>query len=142
MSDYANVPAEPAHRSKPEVRGLLLYFCIALTILAPAKMIQPLTESSSPLLIAIYGALALTSFLAGVTTWATLNSAFVFIRIHLVARLLYAAFQIWIVVHMSHSQPDSGGEIISMAGNIAGLLLIFLYFRLSTRVNETFGRNI
>jgi hypothetical protein len=27
MSDYANVPAESAHRQKPEVRGLLLYFC-------------------------------------------------------------------------------------------------------------------
>jgi hypothetical protein len=142
MSDYANVPAEPVHRQKPEVRGSLLYFCIVLTILAPAKIIQPLTEASSPFLIAIYGTLALTSFLAGVTTWATLNSAFVFIRIHLVARLLYAAFQIWIVAHLSQRQADSGEEIISMAGDIAGLLLIFLYFRISSRVNETFGRNI
>jgi hypothetical protein len=142
MSDYANVPAEPVHRQKPEVRGLLLYFCIALTIFAPAKMIQPLTESSSPLLIAIYGTLALTSFLAGATTWATLNSAFVFIRIHLAARLLYAAFQIWIVAHLSQRHADSGQEVIAIAGNITGLLLLFLYFRLSTRVNDTFGRNI
>ena len=142
MSDYANVPAEPVHRQKPEVRGLLLYFCIVLTILAPAKMIQPLTESSSSLLIAIYGTLALTSFLAGAATWATLNSAFVFIRIHLVVRLLYSAFQIWIVFRLSQRHADSGGEIISMAGNIAGLLLLFLYFRLSTRVDRTFGRNI
>jgi hypothetical protein len=142
MSDYANVPAEPVYRQKREVRGLLLYFCIVLTILAPAKMLQPLIETSQPLLIAIYGTLALTSFLAGVTTWATLNSAFVFIRIHLVARLLYAIFQIWIVVRMSRHHADAGDEILSIAGNIAGLLLIFLYFKLSTRVNETFGRNI
>lgn len=118
------------------------YFCIALTVLAPAKMIQPLTGSSSPLLIALYGTLALTSFLAGATTWATLNSAFVFIRVHLVVRLLYAVFQIWIVVHLSHRQTDSGQEVIAVAGNIVSLLLLFLYFRLSTRVEETFGRNI
>jgi|GEM_PF-6504692 len=142
MSDYANVPAEPAYRQKPEVRGFLLYFCIVLTILVPAKMIQPLMQSSSLLLIAIYGTLALTSFLAGAATWATSNSAFVFIRIHLVARLLYSCFQIWVVARLSQRHADAGGEIISMASNIAGLLLLFLYFKLSTRVNETFGRNI
>src|SRR6201986_976180 len=137
MSDYANVPAEPVHRQKPEVRGSLLYFCIVLTILAPAKLLQPLTEASSPFLIAIYGTLALTSFLAGITTWATLKSAFVFIRIHLAARLLYAVFQIWIAAHMSQHQADSGQDVVSIASNIAGLLFIFLYFKLSTRVNET-----
>jgi hypothetical protein len=142
MSDYANVPAEPVNRPKPDVRGFLLYFYIALTILGPAKMVLTITESSSTVITAIYGALALTSFLAGLTAWAVLNSAFIFIRIHLGVRLLYAVFQIWVVVHMSQRQADPGQEVVAAAANIAGLLLLFLYFRLSTRVDETFGRNI
>jgi hypothetical protein len=142
MSDYANVPAEVVNRPKPEVRGFLLYFCIALTILGPAKMVQTIVDSSSTPITAIYGTLALTSFLAGLTTWAVLNSAFIFIRIHLGARLLYAIFQIWVVVRMSQRQEEPGQEIAAVAVNIASLLFLFLYFRLSTRVNETFGRNI
>ena len=142
MSDYANVPAEPVNRPKPDVRGFLLYFCIALTILGPAKMVLTITESSSTVITAIYGTLALTSFLAGLTTWAVLNLAFIFIRIHLGARLVYALFQIWVVVRMSQRGANPGQEIVAVAVNIASLLLLFLYFRLSTRVDETFGRNI
>jgi len=142
MSDYANVPAEPVNRPKPEVRGFLLYFCIALTIFGPAKILQTIMDSSSTLLRAIYGTLALTSFLAGLTTWGVLNSAFLFIRIHLGARCLYAVFQVWIVFLLLRHQADAGQEIVAVAVNIASILILFLYFRLSSRVEETFGRNI
>jgi hypothetical protein len=142
MSDYANVPAEPVNRPKLGVGGFLLYFCIALTFFGPAKMVQTIVDSSSRIISGIYGMLALTSFLAGVATWATLNSAFIFIRIHIGARILYAIFQIWIVMRLLQRQADAGEEVIAIAVNIAGILLLFLYFRLSTRVDETFGRNI
>src|SRR5260370_12687337 len=77
------------------VGGWLLYFCISLTILGPITMIGWMQKTSSPILIAVYGSLALTSFVAGLVTLVRMSSAFFLLRIALVMRFLYAIFPLY-----------------------------------------------
>jgi hypothetical protein len=128
------------------VGGWLLYFCISLTILGPITMVGWMQKTSSPILIAIYGSLALTSLAAGLVTWSKISSAFLWLRIALASRLLYAIFQVYLATKAAHGSPTNSDfvkqEIASATINIFLIALLFFYFRFSSRVQETFGRNI
>ncbi len=128
------------------VGGWLLYFCISLTILGPITMIGWMQKTSSPILIAVYGSLALTSFVAGLVTWVRMSSAFFWLRIALVMRLLYAIFQVYLATKATRGSSTNSDfvkqEITSAMINIFLIAVLFFYFRFSSRVRETFGRNI
>jgi hypothetical protein len=128
------------------VGGWLLYFCISLTILGPITMVGWMQKTSSPILIAVYGSLALTSFVAGLVTWARISSAFLWLRIALTARLLYAIFQVYLATKAARGSSTHSDfvkqEITSATINIFLIAILFFYFRFSSRVQETFGRNI
>jgi hypothetical protein len=129
------------------IRGWLLYICVALAILTPIKMIGLIHVTLAPVMLATYIAVAATSFVAGLTTWATQSSAFVFLRITFAARLLYSFVQIYLGINLAR-QPFSTTfdlakqEFLNAAVNIFLVLLLFFYFRVSKRVRNTFGRNI
>ncbi|NYF50243.1 hypothetical protein [Tunturiibacter gelidoferens] len=128
------------------VGGWLLYFCISLTILGPITMVGWMQKTSSPILIAVYGSLALTSFVAGLVTWARISSAFLWLRIALTARLLYAIFQVYFAARAARGPSTNSDfvkqEITSATINIFLVAILFFYFRFSSRVQKTFGRNI
>jgi hypothetical protein len=146
MSDYANTPAAPTRPIRPEVGGWLLYFCIAFTILAPFSLANNLQKSSDASMIAVYITLAITSFIAGLATWSRAQAAFPLIRLHLAVRLLYGFLQIYIAFRLIQnpgSTPSTAEqESLAAAFNIMVPVALFLYFRISSRVHETFGRNI
>jgi hypothetical protein len=146
MSDYANPPTpevQPSHRA---VGGWLLYFCIALTFLGPFKMVQMFQASEVWYMMMIYAILALTSLVAGVLTWSRSNAAFPWLRIHLLARLFYGFLQVYFTLqyfqHPNLGQSKAIQEAFYSMINILASIAIFLYFRISSRVDETFGRNI
>jgi hypothetical protein len=128
------------------VGGWLLYVCISLTILGPITMVGWMQKTSSPILIAVYGSLALTSFVAGLVTWAKISSAFLWLRIAFAARFLYAFFQVYLATKAARQSSTNSDfvkqEITSATINIFGVALLFFYFRFSNRVLNTFGRNI
>jgi hypothetical protein len=97
-------------------------------------------------MIAIYVSLAITSLIAGLMTWARSRSAFVWLRVAFAVRLLYGFLQVYIAIGFSR-EPNSArssaqNEFVSAAINILMVLALFLYFRVSSRVRDTFGRNI
>jgi hypothetical protein len=101
----------------------------------------------APVMLACYIAVAVTSFVAGFATWATHSSAFVFLWTTFVARLLYSFVQIYLGInlarqHFSTSLNLAKQEFLSAAVNIFLVLALFFYFRVSKRVQNTFGRNI
>jgi hypothetical protein len=128
------------------VGGWLLYLCISLTILGPITMVGWMQKTSSPILIAVYGSLALTSFVAGLVAWARISSAFLWLRIAFAARLLYAFFQAYLATKMARQSSTNSDfvkqEITSATINIFSVALLFFYFPFSNRVLNTFGRNI
>jgi hypothetical protein len=138
--------SQEAQSVRIPVGGWLLYFCISLTILGPITMVGWMQKTSSPILIAVYGSLALTSFVAGLVTWARISSAFLWLRIALTARLLYAIFQAYLATKAARSSSTNSDfvkqEITSATINILLIAILFFYFRFSSRVQETFGRNI
>jgi hypothetical protein len=142
MSDYADVVGTP----KPNLGGWLLYFCISFTVLGPSMMIGWIQKSSSAILTGVYASLALTSFLAGLTLWAKMSSAFLWLRIALTARLLYAFFQVYLATKAARGSSTNSDfvkqEILSATMNIFLVALLFFYFRFSKRVLDTFGRHI
>ena len=129
------------------IRGWLLYICIALTILGPIRMVQFAHGTSAPIVLATYIAIAITSFIAGLSTWATQPYAFILLRIALLVRLLYSFLEVYLGVQLAHQQFSTTldlakQEFLSAAINIMGVLVLFFYFRFSKRVRNTFGRNI
>jgi hypothetical protein len=138
--------SQEGQRALIPVGGWLLYFCVSLTILGPITMVGWMQKTSSPTLIAVYGSLALTSFVAGLVTWARISSAFLWLRIALAARLLYAFFQAYLATKMARQSSTNSDfvkqEITSATINIFLIALVFFYFRFSKRVLDTFGRNI
>jgi hypothetical protein len=146
MSDHACSQPIELDQPNPTVGGWLLYFCISLTIIGPIVMVGWIQKTSSPTFINIYSCLALTSFIAGLLTWARASFAFLWLRIALVMRLLYAFFQVYLAIKMAQRTPTDSGfvkhELISAAINIFGVASLFFYFRLSSRVLNTLGRNI
>ena len=146
MSDYAEPPNPEALPPRPAVGGWLLYFCIVLTFFGPIKMVQLLHSSEVQYMTMIYATLALTSLVAGVLIWSRSNAAFLWLRIHLLARLFYGFLQGYFTLQYSQ-HPNLGQSIALQEGTYAALnilwaVVIFFYFRVSSRVNETFGRNI
>jgi hypothetical protein len=138
--------SEPPVIASPNgVGGWLLYICVAFSVLGPIKMLEFIRETSTPIMQATYTAIAATSFVAGSATWLKLSSAFIFLRIALIVRLLYGFFQVYLGVGLTR-QPQSldlaKREFLSAALNIALVLVLYFYFRFSKRVLNTFGRNI
>jgi len=146
MSDYAGAPAGEVNQPTPRVGGWLLYFCVSLTILGPAAMVGWIQKTPSPLMTAVYASLALTSFVAEITTWAKMSSAFLWLKIALVMRLLYAIFQSYLATKAARGPSTNSDfvkqEITSATVNIFLISVLYFYFRFSSRVQEIFGRNI
>jgi hypothetical protein len=110
-------------------------------------MIEWIHKTSAPIVLGTYIAIAVTSFVAGLTTWAKQSSAFLFLRIALVVRFLYSFLEIYLGVELARQQFSTGldlakQEFLSAAINILLVLLLFFYFRFSKRVRNTFGKNI
>jgi hypothetical protein len=129
------------------IRGWLLYICIALTILGPIRMVQFTHGTLAPIVLATYIAIAITSFIAGLSTWATQPYAFFFLRIALLVRLLYSFLQVYLGVQLARQQFSTTldlakREFLSAAIDILLVVVLFFYFRFSKRVRKTFGRNI
>jgi hypothetical protein len=128
------------------VGGWLLLICISLTILIPIQVFREITTISSPPFIIMYATLGLTDFLAGLLTWMRSSKAFIFLRIALVARFLYAMFQVYLAMLAEKHGPLHAAfaqqEFVGSAVNTFMTILIFMYFRVSSRVQETFDRNI
>jgi hypothetical protein len=129
------------------IGGWLLYICLALTIFGPVKMIGWIHETSAPVVLTTYIAIATTSFVAGLATWATHSSAFFFLRIALVTRVMYSFLEIYLGIGLAHQQFSPSldlakREFLSAAINMFLVLSLFFYFRFSQRVRNTFGRNI
>ena len=145
MSDYAGSPLE-VQPSKPTVGGWLRYICLGLAVLGPIRMISAMQAASGTLLTVIYSTLIVTSVVAGITTWGIARSAFLWLRIHFAVRLLYGLFQVYVAFALAQTKglanSDVQQEFIAGGLNLLLVLLLFLYFRLSSRVHETFGRNI
>jgi hypothetical protein len=146
MSDYANPLTPEVPPSRRAVGGWLLYFCIALTFFGPFKMVQMFQTSEVWYMMMIYAILALTSLVAGVLTWSRSNAAFLWLRIHLLARLFYGFLQAYFAFqyfqYPNLGQSTAIQEAFYSTMNILASIAIFLYFRISSRVDETFGRNI
>jgi hypothetical protein len=146
MSDHAGAPVSEVNQPTPHVGGWLLYFCVSLTILGPAAMVGWIQKTPSPLLAAVYASLALSSLVAGLTTWAKMSSAFLWLKIALVTRLLYAIFQSYLATKAARGpSPNSDfvkQELTSATVNIFLISVLYFYFRFSSRVQEIFGRNI
>jgi len=146
MSDYAGTPSVEISSPKPSVGGWLLSICISLTILIPSQVFREISTISSPTFIVIYGILGLSNFLAGAFTWARALSAFIFLRVALALRFLYGLFQLYLALLAEKRGPSHAAfaqqEFVGAAVNIFMTILIFMYFRVSSRVQETFGRNI
>jgi hypothetical protein len=147
MSDYAVASKVEVNTPKPNIGGWLLYFCITFAILGPIKFSQWMKDTSVPYMVVTYGVLAFTSFIAGIATWARLSFALICVRVALLARLFYGILKIYLGTNLTR-QTDSVGaklaqrEFISGAINILLVLLLFFYFRVSSRVRETLGKNI
>jgi hypothetical protein len=128
------------------VGGWLLSICISLTILIPGRAFREISTISSPAFIVIYGMLGLTNLLAGLLTWVRSSSAFIFLRVALATRFLYGLFQLYLAILAEKRGPSHAAfvqqEFVGAAINIFMTILIFMYFRVSSRVAETFGRNI
>ncbi len=145
MSDYASSPPDGISVSKPAVGGWLRYICYFLMVLSPLKSAQLIWKTSDGFPTVIYSAIIITSVIAGGLTWSISRSAFLWLRIHLAARLLYGFWQVHLGFKLSEDLADHAAAqqaFLSAAANILLVLLLFLYFRISSRVNETFGRNI
>jgi hypothetical protein len=148
MSEATSELGPNAQLNDPNgIRGWLLYICIVFTIFTPIRMMGFIHVTLAPVMLTCYIAVALTSFIAGLATWATHSSAFVFLRITFAARLLYSFVQIYLGKNLARQQFSTTldlakQEFLSAAINIFLVLALFLYFRVSKRVRNTFGRNI
>jgi hypothetical protein len=146
MSDYAGEPLLEMNSPTSDVGGWLLLICISLTILIPSQVLRQISTISSPLFLVVYITLGLANFLAGLFTWIRSSKAFIFLRIALVARFLYGIFQLYLAMLAQRHGPLHAAfaqqEFVGSAVNIFMTILIFMYFRVSSRVHETFGRNI
>jgi Protein of unknown function (DUF2569) len=135
----------------PPVSGLLLVFCLILTIISPAYAVYhvakavPLLSAASPnriLLLGVYCVLftllAAFSFFAGTNLWLVRKGARRYLLTYLVANLAYFGF--WALLMRPHTQlayAEMGWYHV--AGPIGAFTLWFIYLEHSKRVRETFN---
>jgi hypothetical protein len=127
------------------VGGWLIIFCISYAVLSPIGLLRGVRLSSPNYWTFTYLVLAIFMFLAGTTTWLRAKSAFTFISFALVMRFIFAVMQLNFAyrLHAHNLKLDFvNREIWTAVGNIAATLLWFWYFKVSSRVERTFGRNL
>ena len=138
----------------PPVSGLLLVFCLILTIISPAyalyhvAKVVPLLAAASPnriLLLGVYCVLftllAAFSFFAGTNLWLVRKGAVSMARRYLLTYLIanLAYFGFWALLMRPHTQlayAEMGWYHV--AGPIGAFALWFVYLEHSKRVRETF----
>jgi hypothetical protein len=82
---------------------------------------------------------------AGAATWMRSESAFTLIRLLFISRLVYVAMQIHFgfrLQSLGRSSEIVTKEFLNAAVNAGNVILWFWYFKVSSRVQRTFGRNI
>jgi hypothetical protein len=149
MSNAASeLNEKPQPISEPNgIRGWLLYICIVFTIFTPIRMMGFIHVTLAPVMLACYIGVAVTSHVAGIATWTVHSSAFVLLRIAFTVRLLYSFVQIYLGIDLVSQRVSTTldlakQEFLSAAVNICLVLALFLYFCVSKRIRNTFGRNI
>lgn len=140
-------PVEPAvirpPMRRPDLKGVggwLLFFCISLTLLTPLLTLVIMWSSN-------FGPegmidLALTAFgvVVGIMIWNVHPRAFLLLWIFfgLMALLLVLG----IAASFISSEEQSPNQIVPLFRGLIYIIVWFLYFKKSDRVQATFGRNL
>ncbi|WP_263373353.1 hypothetical protein [Granulicella aggregans] len=135
----------PPETPREAIGGWLLFFCISLTIIAPLTWLGRIARSAQLYWTVTYGVMLIFMICAGVATWMRSDSAFTLLRLLFVSRLVYVAMQIHFgfkLQSLGRSPETVTKEFMSAATNAFNVVLWFWYFKVSTRVERTFGRNI
>lgn len=137
-----------AGRAKPpSVRGWLLFFCIALTVLSPLMNLSEASNSSQlfPKVFAIV--FAIFEVFVGVSVWRVSPKAFRNLRLYfgvlLCSGLLSLIAGLYFNLRSTPTRANVGHHLLlAGVGTLLGCATWWLYFNRSKRVRETFGRNI
>jgi hypothetical protein len=151
MADQFDTPLQPQVMEPPKevpyeaIGGWLWYFCLVFMVLSPVGIARALAKSTHLSWIITYIVLLIFTMLAGITTAMRAKSAFTFVWLALIMRLIYAGLQL----HIAYSFGGIANQAQLVTQNItSGLVNIFLsiswfwYFKVSYRVRRTFGRNL
>ena len=142
-----NWPPEEETRSlparRPELRGVggwLLFFCISSTILSPLITIVNMSNRRFEAGSLFDLALVAVSVLTGAMLWSVNQRAFVFLWIYfalLSSRLALRILELYIA-----GQTRDVESIVPLIRSFIPIIIWFLYFKQSDRVQATFGRNL
>lgn len=146
--------ALPIAQGPSGVRGWLLFYCIALTILAPLSL-TPLYVFYSVLHRYVYilrnieALLNITrimyGFVVGIFLWARRPVALALLKIYFIAVAAETLLFTLEAVNQSlriHSSVFLGSRFSSLMISAGITLLWFIYFRKSVRVKNTYGANL
>jgi hypothetical protein len=128
---------------RPELKGIggwLLFFCVSLTVLSPLMTLARLSNSRFAVGSLSDLALVAISVLTGVMLWSVNQRAFVFLWIYfalLSSRLVLRILELYLA-----GQVRDFESISPLIFSFVPLLIWFLYFKQSDRVQATFGRNL
>ncbi|HET9365428.1 MAG TPA: DUF2569 family protein [Candidatus Angelobacter sp.] len=140
-------PAEPAvigpPMRRPDLKGVggwLLFFCISLTLFAPVLMLVRVWSGGFELEGMIDLALTAFGVLVGIMVWNVHPRAFVLLWVYfgLMALLLVLG----IAGSFVASEEQNPNEIMQLFRALISIIIWFLYFKKSDRVQATFGRNL
>ena len=128
---------------RPELKGIggwLLFFCISLTVLSPLLTLARLGNSRFELGSLFDLALAALGAVTGVMMWSVHPRAFVFLWIYFGLTVGLQLLGI-VSIFLANQGPDNEPMFPFIRGFIS-ILIWFLYFKQSDRVQATFGRNL
>jgi hypothetical protein len=131
----------PARR--PDLKGVggwLLFFCIALTFLAPLVMVVSVWGSGFELEGMIDLALAGFGVVVGIMVWKVHPRAFLLLWIYFGSTALLLV--LGIAGSFISSEEQDPKETIQLFRALISTIIWFLYFKKSDRVQATFGRNL
>ena len=137
----------PQQSSSKGVGGWLLFFCVACTIIAPAKEITQIGDLGSNNKFSILFVLLLAGFesFVGLSVWRVAKKALRYLNIFFLVQTCLAVLLILAgTITLLGSEAVGESESLFLDGfrTIIGTAIWWSYFRKSRRVRETFGTNL
>jgi FtsH-binding integral membrane protein len=139
----SSMEAEDEEERYRGVRGWLLIFCAATTILAPIMYVSEALHSRNPVVWVLCAGMSLLAVATGVCVWSASKDALFMVKVYFIALLCVNVLAlINVFTRMHPGDPARTDLIFSSLRSLAGLALWFAYFKKSKRVWWTLNGNL
>jgi Protein of unknown function (DUF2569) len=137
--------ARPIRKDLQGVGGWLLFFCVSITILTPAREFNVLrlqleAAEFHPATLAIV-AITVLGIVTGITLWTKSARAIAMVQVYFLVLGGLALFNLGVLLTAGGTDDDEL-LIVSHVRTLIYVAIWAAYFRRSERVRATFGRNL